>query len=232
MVDSAWLPLCAAYTEMSAAAGTFLMEHMASGQQLSAAGDLLRAFLAAADAHSVFARELFLESPAMPQAFQWAIAAVALREKEPVNAALSFLSHLLGAMGKVLAAAAEATAAGAAATPEQQSTTAAAAQLQASLQSHGERLMQNLVLGACDTTPRQLLRALAGVLYQMLQVNLTGQAGQQWLLAALHAEDLPGGCSSGVSLHGMCRCLVLVVHFGDLLQLKFISRAGAEDCLR
>lgn len=195
--------------DVSAAAGACLLDRMATGQQLAASGDLLRALITMADAHLVFARELFLESVAMPQTFQWAVAAVGLREKEPVNAGLSFLSHLLAAAAKVFAAAAEATAAGAAATPEQQATTAAATQLQSSIQAHGEQLVRTLVVGACDTTPRQLLRALAGVLYQMLQSNLTGEAGGRWLLAVLQAQDLPGGCCMRV--HGLSSHVVLCV---------------------
>eukprot|EP00878_Enallax_costatus_P013608 GHUV01014229.1.p1 GENE.GHUV01014229.1~~GHUV01014229.1.p1 ORF type:complete len:355 (+),score=108.44 GHUV01014229.1:292-1356(+) len=194
---------------VSGAAGAVLLERLASGQQLPASGDLLRALLAMADAHLVFARELFLESPAMPQVFQWAVAASGLREKEPVNAGLSFLSHLLAAATKVFAAAAESTSVGAAATPEQQATTAAATQLQSSIQAHGERLVRTLVLGACDTAPRQLLRALAGVLYQMLQSSLTGDAGGRWLLAVLQDQDLPG-MSAGLLKTSDCEAFAKV----------------------
>lgn len=198
------LPLSLA-AEVSAAAGAYLLDRVASGQQLSASGDLLRSLLAMADAHLVFARELFLASTAMPQVFQWAVAAVGLREKEPVNAGLGFLSHLLAAAAKVFAAASEAAAAaGAAATPEQQATTAAATQLQSSIQAQGERLVRTLVIGACDTAPRQLLRALAGVLYQMLQSSLTGDAGGRWLLAALQAQDLPGERTPGGAVDVCC----------------------------
>lgn len=163
-----------------------------ANQPLSASGDLLRSLIAVGDAHLVFARELFLTSSALPQIFQWAVAAAGLREKDPANAAFSFLSHFLGAAGKVFTAAAEAAAAGAAAAPEHQAAAAAATVLQQSIAAHGERLTQTLVLAACDTAPRQLLRALAGVLYQLLQPSLTGEAGKQWLLAALQAQDLPG----------------------------------------
>lgn len=201
--------LCAcAAAGVAAAAGAKLLEQIASRQQLSASGDLLRAYLAMADAHLVFARELFFKSQATLQVFRWAVAAVGMREKEPVNAGLSFLSHLLAAASEVFAEVAEATATGAAPTPEQQATTAAAMQLQSCIQAHGEHLVRTLVLGACDTAPRQLLRPLAGVLFQMLQSNLTGDAGGRWLLAVLQGQDLPGELQEGLSQQ-----LRLVAHF-------------------
>lgn len=199
-----WLLPVVTPAEVSGAAGAYLLDRIASGQQLLASGDLLRALLAMADAHLVFARELFLASAAMPQVFQWAVAAVGLREREPVNAGLSFLSHLFAAASRVITAAAEAAAAGAAATPEQQATSAAATQLQSSIQAQGERLVRNLVLAACDTAPRQLLRALAGVLYQLLQGSLMGDAGGHWLLAALQAQDLPGEMAAVAGASARC----------------------------
>jgi hypothetical protein len=74
-----------------------------------------------------------------------------------------------------------------------------AALLQQGIAQHGEKLVRTLVLAACDTAPRQLMRALGGVLYQLLQPALTGDAGRQWLLASLQAADLPGGCEACMS---------------------------------
>lgn len=173
-----------------AAAGSVLRSRTAAGQPLSASGDLLQSLLAVADAHLVFARARMLSSSVVPAVFDWAVLAGRLREREPVNAALSFLSHLLAAANKVFTAAAEAAAAGQSAPVLEQQ----AAILQQCLAGHGQQLVRALVLGACDTAPRQLLRALGGVLYQLLQSSLTGDAGRQWLLAALQAPDLPGAC--------------------------------------
>ncbi|KAF6265368.1 hypothetical protein COO60DRAFT_1689898 [Scenedesmus sp. NREL 46B-D3] len=176
-----------------AAAGAVLMQRSAASQSLPASGDLLRSLLAVADAHLVFARELFISSSVLPQICQWAVAAAALREKEPANAAFSFLSHFLAASSKVFNSAGESAAAGGAADPEQQAAAAAAAAtLQQCIAAQGEQLMQTLVVAACDTAPRQLLRALASVLYQLLQERLTGELGRQWLLAALQTQELPG----------------------------------------
>lgn len=132
-------------------------------------------------------------SNVVPAVFDWAVAAAALREREPVNASFSFLSHLLAAANKVFAAAAEAVASQQA-TPvlEQQ-----AALLQQGIAQHGAKLVHTLVLAACDTAPRQLMRALGGVLYQLLQPSLTGEAGRQWLLKTLQAPDLPGASGAG-----------------------------------
>lgn len=183
-----------------AAVSSVLVSRTSAGQPLSASGDLLQSLLSVADAHLVFARDLMLSSSTVPAVFEWAVAAAGLREREPANAAFSFLSHLLAAANKVFAAAAEAAAAQQpAGVVEQQ-----AAVLQQCIAQQGQKLMRTLVLAACDTAPRQLMRALAGVLYQLLQASLTGEAGKQWLLAVLQAQDLPGGC---------CCCLrdVLVV---------------------
>jgi hypothetical protein len=136
----------------------------------------------------VFARDLMLSSNVVPVVFEWAVAAVGLRERDPVNAALSFLSHLLAAANKVFTtAAAEVAGQQPGLGAEQQ-----AALLQQGIAQHGERLVRALVLAACDTAPRQLMRQMGGVLYQLLQPMLTGEAGRQWLLTALQAADLPG----------------------------------------
>lgn len=187
-----------------AAASAVLMQRSAASQSLSASGDLLRSLLAVADAHLVFARELFVTSSVLPQVCQWAVAAAALREKEPANAAFSFLSHFLAASGKLFSAAAEAAAAGGAASPEQQAAAAAAATLQQCIAAQGQQLMQTLVVAACDTAPRQLLRALASVLYQLLQEQLTGESGRQWLLAALQSQELPGALQAERLLYRVC----------------------------
>eukprot|EP00879_Flechtneria_rotunda_P013989 GHRR01014615.1.p1 GENE.GHRR01014615.1~~GHRR01014615.1.p1 ORF type:complete len:901 (+),score=383.80 GHRR01014615.1:2232-4934(+) len=172
------------------AASNLLVSRTTAGQPLSASGELLRSLLAVGDAHLVFARELMLSSAALPAVFEWAVAAAGLREKEPASAAFSFLSHLLAAAGKVMAAAA---AAGTARPdPEQQAAAAAAMALQASIAVHGEPLTWTVVAAVCDTAPRQLLRAVAGVLYQLLHGTVAGSTGPQWLLKVLQSQDLPG----------------------------------------
>jgi hypothetical protein len=129
-----------------------------------------------------------LSSNVVPVVFEWAVAAVSLRERDPVNAALGFLSHLLAAANKVFTtAAAEAAGQQPGVGAEQQ-----AALLQQGIAQHGKRLVRALVQAACDTAPRQLMRQMGGVLYQLLQPSLTGEAGRQWLLTALQAADLPG----------------------------------------
>lgn len=171
-----------------AAVSSVLFSRTAAGQPLSASGDLLQSLLSVADAHLVFARDLMLSSSVVPAVFDWAVAAAALREREPVNASFSFLSHLLGATSKVIAAAAEAKVSQQPAPVVEQQ----ALLLQQGIAQHGQQLVRTLVLAACDTAPRQLMRALGGVLYQLLSVALTGAAGRQWLLTALQAPDLPG----------------------------------------
>lgn len=172
-----------------AAVSSVLVSRTAAGQPMANSGDLLQSLLSVADAHLVFARDLMLSSSVVPAVFDWAVAAAGLREREPVNAGFSYLSHLLAAANKVFAAAAQAAA-------QQRPSQALEKQafvLQQCISQHGEQLVRTLVMAACDTAPRQLMRALGGVLYQLLQTSLTGDAGKQWLLAALQAADLPGG---------------------------------------
>lgn len=192
----------------------------AAGQPLSASGDLLRALLAVGDAHLVFARQTVLGSAVLPAVFEWAMAASALREREPVNAALSFLSHLLAAAGKLFAAAAEPG-------PDAAAAAAAASQLRGVLSAHGEGLVRTLLLAACDTAPRQLLRSLAGVLYQLLQGSLTGEAGGAWLLAALQLPDLPGACGSRRPWPGGVARMHLYVHSAVAHALPALPAAAA-----
>lgn len=188
---------CAPCAGAVAAVSSVLVSRTAAGQPLSASGDLLQSLLSVADAHLVFARDLMLSSSVVSAVFDWAVAAAALREREPVNASFSFLSHLLAAANKVFAAAAEAAASQQAVPVVEQQ----AVLLQQGIAQHGEQLVRTLVLAACDTAPRQLMRALGGVLYQLLQTSLTGEAGRQWLLTALQAPDLPGATADG---YGCC----------------------------
>lgn len=180
------------------------------GQPASASGDLLRALLAAADAHLVFAQRLLLggapddeegggacgggaaaaavDAACLDALCQAAVQAAALREKEPAGAAFGFLSHLLGVLNKGAAvdgATANGNGSGAAAA-------ASAAAAHRCLVSRVDSLVRVLVLGACDTAPRQLLRALAGVLHALLTSPALGEASGQALLAALQAPGLPG----------------------------------------
>jgi len=174
------------------AAGAVLVARTSSGQPLSESGDLLVSLLAVADAHLVFAREQFFSSSVLPPVFDWAIAAAGLREKEPAHAAFSLLSHLLAAASKIFAAAAADTPA----LSEQQAPVArAAAMLHQCIAAQGERLTRTLVLAACDTAPRQLLRAMSNVLYQLLQSPAVSEAGAAWFLKVLQEQQLPGELS-------------------------------------
>ncbi|WIA30246.1 hypothetical protein OEZ86_000336 [Tetradesmus obliquus] len=78
-----------------AAASAMLMQRSAASQSLSASGDLLRSLLAVADAHLVFARELFFTSSVLPQeqltgesGGQWLLAALQSQELPGMSAGL------------------------------------------------------------------------------------------------------------------------------------------------
>ncbi|KAI8465208.1 MAG: armadillo-type protein [Monoraphidium minutum] len=180
------------------AAAAALAARGAAGQGAAASGDLLRALVAAGDAHLVFAQRLLLggggdggdggdgdAAPVAPACLdalcEAAVQAAGLREKEPAAAAFGFLAHLISVINK---APADGGGAAAAAAPA-----AAAAR---ALAPRGEALARALVLGVCDTAPRQLLRPLAGVLYALLTSPSLGPPGAAWLLAALQAPGLPG----------------------------------------
>ena len=57
----------------------------------------------------------------------------------------------------------------------------------------GERLVRALVLASTDSCPRQLTRPLAGALWAVLQSGVFGNAGSQWLLAAMASREFAGG---------------------------------------
>ncbi|WIA10180.1 hypothetical protein OEZ85_010384 [Tetradesmus obliquus] len=78
-----------------AAASAVLMQRSAASQSLSASGDLLRSLLAVADAHLVFARELFVTSSVLPQeqltgesGRQWLLAALQSQQLPGMSAGL------------------------------------------------------------------------------------------------------------------------------------------------
>jgi hypothetical protein len=104
----------AAFEGAVAAAAGALSGRAAAGAPAAASGDLLRALLAMADAHLVFAPRLLLggepgDDPGAPAPVgagcldalvAAAVQAAGLREREPASAALTFLSHLLGTVNK------------------------------------------------------------------------------------------------------------------------------------
>jgi len=55
-----------------------------------------------------------------------------------------------------------------------------------------EVLVRVLVLGLCDTAPRQLLRPLSGVLYGLLTSDVWRVAAAGHLLSCLQSQELPG----------------------------------------
>lgn len=184
-----------------AAAAAALAAHEAAGAAPAASGDLLRGLVAAGDAHLVFAQRLLLggadddggaaagAGPACLDALCGAaVQAAALREKEPASAGLGFLAHLLSVVNKAPPPSPGAEAAAAAAGPG----TGPAAAAYRALAPRGDALVRALVLGMCDTAPRQLLRPLAGVLYGLLTSPWLGAPAAQALLAALQAPGLPG----------------------------------------
>ncbi|GIL59550.1 hypothetical protein Vafri_14293 [Volvox africanus] len=71
------------------------------------AGELAAAFFSLADRYLVFARDLLLTgqgAAALPTLVEWVCGViVSMREREPVAAALSFLSHLLSAAARLAA---------------------------------------------------------------------------------------------------------------------------------
>lgn len=60
-----------------------------------------------------------------------------------------------------------------------------------------EVLVRVLVLGLCDTAPRQLLRPLAGVLYGLLSNEVWRGAAAGHLLSCLQSRELPGRNQGG-----------------------------------
>ncbi len=197
----------AAFEGAVAASAAVLTARAAAGAPLAASGDLLRALLAAADVHVVFAQRLLLgaapgddagdeaaAAPAVDPACldalcEAAAQAAGLREKEPASAAFGFLGHMLGVLNK---SPAPAPAPAGAANGASGGGGAAAAAVHRALAPRGEALTRTLVLAAADTAPRQLLRPLAGVLYALLTSHTFGDPAAQWLLAALQAPGLPG----------------------------------------
>lgn len=205
-----------ALNSATAAATDVLHQRVNAGQQLSASGDLLRALLAAADAYLVFARDLLLTSTALPTLTEWAVAAVGLREKEPVNAAFSFMNHLLSVAAKL--------------PDDQEGGPEAATAIQACIASHGERLLQALVFGVCDTTPRQSLRALSGVLYALLRSSAFSQAASAWMLKGCQQPDLPGAGHVIVVVPGgvgTCMRYLNIKHCNRLLQVAIEKETNA-----
>jgi hypothetical protein len=183
----------------------------AAGQALPELGstdraDLARALLAAGDAYLVFARDLLLLAPptategaladqAPPPLLSalcaWATAALSLREREPVSAALAFWSHLLALLPK---------AGGASGAGGSEDDASAAAAQTAALRcagAHGPALVAALVKGLTDTLPRAALRPAASSLHALLTSPAAGPAAGRWLVDALRAALVASAGTGG-----------------------------------
>ncbi|KAJ9510245.1 hypothetical protein QJQ45_015726, partial [Haematococcus lacustris] len=124
-------------------------------QAWTAHSDLVRALFSLADRYFVFARDLLLSSPSLPQLVALGVMAAGQREREPVAMALAFLTHLIAVADRL--------------SGEESATHRE--QLQRVMAAQGQGLLQVLLVGAADSCPRQLTRPLAAV----AQSRLTGQ---------------------------------------------------------
>jgi len=190
---------------------------------------LARALLAAGDAYLVFARAMLLSAPPalndggaaaaaaaarpppplLSALCQWATAALALREREPVSAALSFWSHLLGLLPK--SSFGGPTAAPAAAAPISpaddddggaSSPAAAAAATLSCAEAHGPQLVAALVSSLADPSfPRAALRPAASPLHSLLSSPALGALAGAWLVSALRGA-LVASAAAGAAGRG------------------------------
>ncbi|GIL59546.1 hypothetical protein Vafri_14293, partial [Volvox africanus] len=141
------------------------------------AGELAAAFFSLADRYLVFARDLLLTgqgAAALPTLVEWVCGViVSMREREPVAAALSFLSHLLSAAARL---AAEETSGGVGGGGGGGGATAAEtrAGLDALFGRCGPRLVHSLLVCGTDTCPPQLMRPLAGCLMGLITLADAG----------------------------------------------------------
>ncbi|GLI65081.1 hypothetical protein VaNZ11_008517 [Volvox africanus] len=140
------------------------------------ASELAAAFFSLTDRYLVFARDLLMTgqgAAALPALLEWVCdVIVSMREREPVAAALSFLSHLLSAAARL---AAEETSGGVGGSGGDGATAAETrARLDALFGRCGPRLVHSLLVCGTDTCPPQLMRPLAGCLMGLITLADAG----------------------------------------------------------
>jgi hypothetical protein len=168
----------AALQALEAACGTAAPLLQGGGLRDSPA--LVSALLALADRCTLATPTAMWCSPVLPLLLQLAVAAVGLREADPVLHALEFIGKLVQTGCSHQEA-------------DQEGVTPA--HLDAShrvLMAQGPGLVAALLAAVCDTCPRHLMRNAADCIRRMLLNPALTQQTYAWLAAAASSSQLPG----------------------------------------
>jgi 2-oxo-4-hydroxy-4-carboxy--5-ureidoimidazoline (OHCU) decarboxylase len=145
---------------------------------------LASSLLHLAAACAAYAPAALYASPALGALLQLATAAVALREADPVAAALQLAAKLAAAW---------------ACGGDEGVSAAHLEAVRSVLAAQGPALVAALLAAACDTCPRHLLRTAADCLRRLLAHPELGGAAGGWLAAAATSGQLPGAAEGYLS---------------------------------
>lgn len=173
---------------------------------LSAHQELVYAVLKLADSYLIFAPDLILPSPTLPTLLKWCVHTLAVKEREPLKAALSFLAHILNPTKKQSKS------------PEHlQHKTG----IDGYISSSGKLIMERLVWSACDSCPRHLLKKVADILYDLVGNSEYGEASGQWLVQVLSDPRLLAMHEKTLSREDCERFCMLVLRKPRLARSRF-----------
>lgn len=160
--------------------------------ELAENAELVAAALQLGDRYLVFAAGPLLRSTHLQPLLALAVRAVAMTEREPVQAALGFASHLTVPSAKQLSSAA---------------WSAYGGNVGVAMRVHGEALVRALLVSAAGSCPRHLLRVLSGCLHGLATSHWYRQAIASVLPAVVMSPEYPAVREGFLKVWGCLICL-------------------------
>lgn len=178
------------------------------GPGLQERSNLASALLGLADSFAVYAPATLWISPLLPALLGLALAAVGLRETEPVGRGLSLLGRVLSAQER--------------AADNDALTPAHLQAVNAVLAGQGKAATEALLRALCDTCPQQQMRSAAERLRTLLFHSGVCAEAPGWLRSVVLSGTLPG-CEDGTLGEQTCSKLVQLVQGGTLRGVRLTS---------
>jgi len=152
------------------------LQALHSPTELAERGEFVAATLQLADRYLIFAPGPLLGSNHLQPLLGLAVRAIAMSERDPVQAALNFATHLSSPSAKQTSNPAWAT---------------FASNVNAAIGAHGEPLVRALLVATAGSCPRHLLRVLSGCLYGLATSPVYRDALASLLPSVVMSSEYP-----------------------------------------
>lgn len=140
------------------------------GDLCAAQHEVLIQFFVCMDKCLLFAPRYLVSLSAFPLLLEWSTKAIKLKEREPVEAALAFLTHVLSPGRKQRDAAERAQ---------------VLQTVHSTMRNEGQKIVEQLLWTGCSTCPRHLLKAVASAFRGLIEDEGFGQSVSQWIVSTI-----------------------------------------------